>query len=142
MADNIKVLGMPAESGRWVLVIVGMVIQLCLGAIYAYGVIRVPLTDYYNELGLNGKRNGYDLAIYCVLIVVRAYHAHGRALHPEDGAEKGVHGRRSACGNRLDRSLIRHLAAYARHPVRHYRRCGRRHSLRLSNCRLSAMVPG
>ncbi|RQW81248.1 MAG: MFS transporter [Methanothrix sp.] len=55
MADNIKVLGMPAESGRWVLVIVGMVIQLCLGAIYAYGVIRVPLTAYYKSLGLTAS---------------------------------------------------------------------------------------
>ena len=47
MADNVKILGMPAESGRWVLVIVGIIIQLCLGAIYSYGVIRVPLTAYF-----------------------------------------------------------------------------------------------
>jgi MFS transporter, OFA family, oxalate/formate antiporter len=52
MADDIKILGMPAESGRWVLVIVGMIIQLCLGAIYAYGVVRVPLTAYYKSLGM------------------------------------------------------------------------------------------
>ncbi len=52
MADDVKVLGMPPESGRWVLVIVGLIIQLCLGAIYAYGVIRVPLTAYFNSLGL------------------------------------------------------------------------------------------
>lgn len=52
MADDVKVLGMAPESGRWVLVIVGMIIQLCLGAIYAYGVIRVPLTAYFNSLGM------------------------------------------------------------------------------------------
>ena len=53
MANGVKVLGMPAESGRWVLVIVGMIIQLCLGAIYAYGVVRVPLQKYFTtDLGL------------------------------------------------------------------------------------------
>ena len=52
MANDVKLFGMPAESGRWVMVIVGMIIQLCLGAIYAYGVVRVPLTAYFKTLGL------------------------------------------------------------------------------------------
>jgi MFS family permease len=48
-----KVLGMSAESGRWLLVVVGMIIQLCLGGIYAYGVVRVPLQTYFtSQLGL------------------------------------------------------------------------------------------
>ena len=53
MADDVKVLGMPAASGRWLMVLVGLVIQLCLGAIYAYGVVRVPITAYFKSLGLN-----------------------------------------------------------------------------------------
>ena len=53
MADDVKVLGMPAASGRWLMVLVGLVIQLCLGAIYAYGVVRVPITAYFKTLGLN-----------------------------------------------------------------------------------------
>jgi OFA family oxalate/formate antiporter-like MFS transporter len=52
MADDVKVLGMPAASGRWLMVLVGLVIQLCLGAIYAYGVVRVPITAYFKSLGL------------------------------------------------------------------------------------------
>jgi MFS family permease len=52
MANDVKIFGMPAESGRWVMVLVGLVIQLCLGAIYAYGVVRVPLTAYFKTLGL------------------------------------------------------------------------------------------
>ncbi len=53
MADDVKILGMPPESGRWILVIVGLIIQLCLGAIYAYSVIRVPLQAYFTkDLGL------------------------------------------------------------------------------------------
>jgi len=53
MADEVKIFGMPAESGRWLMVIVGLVIQLCLGAIYAYGVVRVPITAYFKTLGLS-----------------------------------------------------------------------------------------
>jgi len=50
MSNNVRVLGMAPESGRWILVIVGMIIQLCLGAIYAYGIIRVPLSAYFKSL--------------------------------------------------------------------------------------------
>jgi MFS transporter, OFA family, oxalate/formate antiporter len=52
MEDNMKLFGMPAESGRWVLVIVGMIIQLCLGAIYAYGALRGSIEAYFKTLGL------------------------------------------------------------------------------------------
>ncbi|OPY51941.1 MAG: Major Facilitator Superfamily protein [Methanosaeta sp. PtaU1.Bin060] len=41
------------ESGsRWVLVIDGLIIMLCLGAIYAYSIISVPLKAYYTSTGL------------------------------------------------------------------------------------------
>lgn len=40
-------------GGRWGIVVTGMVIQLCLGAIYAYGVLRNPLVDHFKGLGLD-----------------------------------------------------------------------------------------
>jgi OFA family oxalate/formate antiporter-like MFS transporter len=46
--DN-KILGMEAEKGRWVLVILGMVINLCLGSVYAWSVFVGPLTDYFSK---------------------------------------------------------------------------------------------
>ncbi len=49
MSDDVKVLGMPAATGRWLMVIVGLIIQLCLGAIYAYGVVRVPIQKYFTD---------------------------------------------------------------------------------------------
>lgn len=42
-----KILGMDAERGRWVLVILGMIINLCLGTIYAWSVFVGPLTTYF-----------------------------------------------------------------------------------------------
>ncbi|MFA4825191.1 MAG: OFA family MFS transporter [Methanoregula sp.] len=42
-----KLFGMEPEKGRWVLVILGMVINLCLGSIYSWSVFVKPLTDYF-----------------------------------------------------------------------------------------------
>jgi MFS transporter, OFA family, oxalate/formate antiporter len=49
MADDVKVLGMPGESGRWILVIIGTIIELCLGAVYAYSILSVPLKKIFTD---------------------------------------------------------------------------------------------
>jgi len=48
MADDEIILGMPAGKGRWMLVILGMIINLCLGSIYSWSVFVRPLTDYFS----------------------------------------------------------------------------------------------
>jgi MFS family permease len=49
---------MPLEKGRWGLVASGLVINLCLGSIYAWSVFVGPLTDYFTgELGLTVTAN-------------------------------------------------------------------------------------
>ncbi len=45
---DVQVFGMPAERGRWVFVIVGLVINICLGSIYAWSVFRKPLQTYFS----------------------------------------------------------------------------------------------
>ena len=43
---------MKAEQGRWLLILTGMLINLCLGSIYSWSVFVVPLSNYFsNELG-------------------------------------------------------------------------------------------
>lgn len=50
--------GIPAEKGRWVMVILGMIINLCLGSIYSWSVFVKPLTDYFTkELGQSVTAN-------------------------------------------------------------------------------------
>lgn len=49
MADDVKILGMPAESGRWILIIIGTIIELCLGAVYAYSILSVPLKKVFTD---------------------------------------------------------------------------------------------
>jgi MFS family permease len=40
---------MEAEKGRWALIILGMIINLCLGSVYAWSVFVGPLTTYFTE---------------------------------------------------------------------------------------------
>ncbi|MBA4389787.1 MAG: MFS transporter [Syntrophus sp. (in: bacteria)] len=55
MADDMKVFGMPAKSGRWVFVILGMVVNMCLGAVYAYSVFKKPLETMFNATATQGN---------------------------------------------------------------------------------------
>jgi OFA family oxalate/formate antiporter-like MFS transporter len=47
--EGVRLFGMPAERGRWVLVILGMLINLCLGSIYSWSVFVGPLAAYFSE---------------------------------------------------------------------------------------------
>jgi MFS family permease len=51
MTDNSPetIMGMDAERGRWILVILGMLINLCLGTIYSWSVFVAPLTGYFTK---------------------------------------------------------------------------------------------
>jgi MFS family permease len=44
-----KICGMDAEKGRWILILLGMVINLCLGSIYSWSVFVAPLTAYFTK---------------------------------------------------------------------------------------------
>ncbi len=44
-----NIFGMEPEKGRWMLVILGMVINLCLGSIYSWSVFVGPLTTYFTK---------------------------------------------------------------------------------------------
>ncbi len=47
---TVRVLGMPAEVGRWLLIIMGMVVLLCLGTVYSWSIFRTPLQ---NEMAIS-----------------------------------------------------------------------------------------
>lgn len=64
--------GMPPEKGRWVLVAVGLVINLCLGAVYSWSVFVGPLTEYFStDLGQAVTANDVLLP-YSVILAVFA----------------------------------------------------------------------
>lgn len=49
---QLRVLGLRAETGRWIIVIFGLIMMLCLGAIYAYSITRVHLEKIFEDYGL------------------------------------------------------------------------------------------
>jgi MFS family permease len=47
-----KLMGMDVLKGRWILIVLGMIINLCLGTIYSWSVFVAPLTTHFTtELG-------------------------------------------------------------------------------------------
>jgi OFA family oxalate/formate antiporter-like MFS transporter len=44
-----KIMGMDVEKGRWILILLGMIINLCLGSIYSWSVFVGPLTTYFTK---------------------------------------------------------------------------------------------
>jgi len=42
---------MEAEKGRWLFVIIGMIINLCLGSIYSWSVFKAPLKAFLETIG-------------------------------------------------------------------------------------------
>jgi MFS family permease len=71
MSKGIRICGMPAERGRWVLVIAGLMIELCLGSIYAYSILSVPLQDLFAQRGLEVSATAMQVP-YIALLVVTA----------------------------------------------------------------------
>lgn len=43
------ILGMEAEKGRWILVALGLIINICLGSVYSWSVFVAPLTAYFTD---------------------------------------------------------------------------------------------
>jgi MFS family permease len=59
MQESNKIFGINAEHGRWFLVAAGLIIMLCLGAIYAYSIIAVPLKKVFED----APPQGYGLKV-------------------------------------------------------------------------------
>lgn len=49
MTDTPTIFGLPAERGRWGLVALGLLINLCLGSIYAWSVFVAPLAAHFTS---------------------------------------------------------------------------------------------
>ena len=43
MTNEAKVFGMPSASGRWLFVVLGLIMNVCLGAVYAYSIFLGPV---------------------------------------------------------------------------------------------------
>ncbi len=65
-----SLLGMPLEKGRWLLVGAGLIINLCLGTVYAWSVFVNPLIEYFSA-GLGQTVTANDVLLpYSVILAV------------------------------------------------------------------------
>ncbi|HNR12981.1 MAG TPA: OFA family MFS transporter [Thermodesulfobacteriota bacterium] len=48
MVREEKLFGMPAEQGRWVFVLLGLVSNICLGSVYAWSVFKKPVEELFH----------------------------------------------------------------------------------------------
>jgi OFA family oxalate/formate antiporter-like MFS transporter len=66
-SDKLKVFGMKAESGRWLFVILGLIIQLCLGAVYAWGTFKKPIMQHFT---LNATEGALPFIVFLAFFAV------------------------------------------------------------------------
>lgn len=65
--QNLKLFGMEAEQGRWILVATGLLINVCLGSIYAFSVFRKPLESLW---GITSSQSGYPFMVFLAVFAV------------------------------------------------------------------------
>lgn len=65
--QQLKILGMDAERGRWVLVVIGLLINVCLGSIYAFSVFRKPLETLW---GITSSQSGYPFMVFLMVFAI------------------------------------------------------------------------
>ena len=88
MDNNTKVYGMPAETGRWVFVLAGMIMNLCIGSVYAWSVFRKPLQDFFStsEVKITATQTLWPFMLFLAVF---------SALMPISGRllQRGIHPR-------------------------------------------------
>ena len=64
---NLKLFGLVAEKGRWLLVIVGLLINVCLGSIYAFSIFRKPLESMWE---ITSSQSGYPFMVFLTVFAI------------------------------------------------------------------------
>lgn len=81
--SNVTVLGIPSETGRWLLIPLGMLVLLCLGNIYTWSVFRKPLEA---ELGITATQSllPYTVALvfYALLMPIAGFYIPRLGMRP------------------------------------------------------------
>ena len=67
MQRDLKLFGMETEKGRWVFVIIGLLINVCLGSIYAFSVFRKPLEGLWE---ITSSQSGYPFMVFLAVFAV------------------------------------------------------------------------
>jgi len=60
MSDG-RIFGMKPETGRWMFVLLGLLMNLCLGAVYAFSVFKKPLQELW---GISATESGLPFMVF------------------------------------------------------------------------------
>lgn len=64
---NLKLFGMEAAKGRWIFVVIGLLINVCLGSIYAFSIFRKPLEGLW---GITSSQSGYPFMVFLAIFAI------------------------------------------------------------------------
>ncbi|GKS69440.1 sugar phosphate permease [Nitrosomonas sp. PY1] len=65
--QNLKLFGVAAEKSRWLLVIIGLLINVCLGSIYAFSIFRKPLESLWE---ITSSQSGYPFMVFLAIFAI------------------------------------------------------------------------
>ena len=65
-----RLFGMPAEKGRWMFVVLGFIINICLGSVYAYSVFRGPVAKLLN---MSATEAGLPFMVFLALFAIMVF---------------------------------------------------------------------
>src|SRR5512144_1895093 len=70
--DAVKVYGAPAVTGRWVFVLAGLIMNLCLGTVYAWSVFRTPLQVFFStpEVKITAMQTLWPFMLFLAVFTV------------------------------------------------------------------------
>lgn len=68
--SNITLFGMKAESGRWLIIILGFTIKICLGSVYAYSIFKTPVRSLFD---ITATEAGMPFMIFLVTFSIMVF---------------------------------------------------------------------
>jgi len=89
MVDEEKVLGLPAESGRWLFVALGIVMNVCLGAVYAYSIFLKPVKEAF--VGISSFQANLPFMVFLAFFTVLMFFG-GRVMETLGPRKLGIIG--------------------------------------------------
>ena len=74
-SDTLKLFGLPAERGRWLLIALGIILLLCLGTVYSWSIFRNPL-EILLDIGATESLFPYTVVLlfYSALMPVTGFY--------------------------------------------------------------------
>jgi MFS transporter, OFA family, oxalate/formate antiporter len=89
MTKETKVFGLPAESGRWLFVVLGLIMDVCLGAVYAYSIFLGPVRKAFT--GVSAFQANFPFMVFLAFFSVLMFFG-GRLMEKMGPRKLGIIG--------------------------------------------------